>query len=61
MYWLSEVIVPKISFGKASYSPKLGEKYDNRIFKSRVDIQIVDLNHGLTKYLNIWLVDRALI
>ena len=46
--------MPKISFGKASYSPKLGEKYDNRIFKSRVDIQIVDLNHGLTKYLNIW-------
>ena len=53
--------MPKISFGKASYSPKLGEKYDNRIFKSRVDIQIIDLNHGLTKYLNIWLFDRALV
>ena len=29
------------------------------MFKYRVDIQIVDLNHCLTKYLNIWLFDRA--
>ena len=60
-----QLICTKILSAMASYQPKsgkkAGEKYENNMFKYKVHIQIVDLNYASTKYLNIWLFDRALI